>query len=146
MKARKYQLPEFLDGIVKQPQYEQWLHRKALAHVKRDRKRGNKTATNEEYKTAIHQAVNRSGGLDSYTAEQLDWSLIGQYKNAESGKGRRQYKQKFALLPTVDHVGDGLGPADFVICAWRTNDAKNDLPLKDFVDLCRRVVAANPSQ
>ena len=26
-----------------------------------------------------------------------------------------------------DHVGDGLGAADFKICAWRTNDAKHDL-------------------
>jgi hypothetical protein len=43
-------------------------------------------------------------------------------------------------LPTVDHVNDGLGPADFRICAWRTNDAKNDQSLDEFVALCRRVI------
>ena len=40
----------------------------------------------------------------------------------------------------MDHVGDGLGDADFKICAWRTNDAKNDLTYSEFVALCRRVV------
>jgi len=54
--------------------------------------------------------------------------------------GYRTYKAGFALLPTVDHVGDGLGEADFKICAWRTNDAKSDLTHDEFVALCRRVV------
>jgi hypothetical protein len=145
MKARKYLLPEFLNGITKQADYERWSHRKALAHVKRDRKRENKTATNKEYKLAIHEAVVRSGGFDSYTGEKLAWDLIGKYDNDDSKAGRREYKKQFALLPSVDHIGNGLGPANFAICAWRTNDSKNDLSLEDFVALCRRVVAANPT-
>jgi hypothetical protein len=48
------------------------------------------------------------------------------------------HKARFATLPTVDHVGDGLGPADFEICGWRTNDGKCDLSRADFVDLCHR--------
>lgn len=137
---RKYELPSFLINTVTQERYERWLHRKAVAHVKRDRKRGNETATNEEYKIAIHGVVLSSNGKDCYTGEELDWSLISTYNNEDSKAGRRKYKAKFALLPSVDHVDDGMGAADFLICAWRTNDAKNDMTLDEFVELCERVV------
>ena len=46
------------------------------------------------------------------------------------------------MLPSVDHVGDGKGAANFKICAWRTNDAKNDLSYEEFLELCRKVIAA----
>src|SRR5208283_344918 len=138
--ARKYQLPATLVGAVGQTVYERWLARKAIAHVKRDRKRGNSDAAIEAYKTAIHKAVELSKGLDVYTGEKLRWDLISTYNNEASRTGRRNYKATLALLPTVDHIGDGLGTADFKICAWRTNDAKGDLDYADFVELCRRVV------
>lgn len=141
MTERKYKLPTFLSTLLTQDNYEKWLHRKAVAHVKRDRKRGNVTATNESYKIAIHTAVVVSDGADYYTGENLDWSLIRQYNNDESKAHGRHYKKSLALLPTVDHVGDGLGEADFKICGWRTNDAKNDLNHDEFVALCRRVIA-----
>jgi hypothetical protein len=140
-KPRKYQLHDFLSSVLTQNVYERWLHRKAMAHVRRDRKRGNVTATNEAYKKAIHEAVACSLGRDDYTGEALSWSLCSTYSNEESKSGRRHYKASLALLPTVDHVGDGLGPADFKICAWRTNDAKHDLSHDEFVELCRLVVA-----
>lgn len=114
-----------------------------MAHVKRDRKRGNLSATIEIYKEAIHKAVCLSDGADAYTGEPLAWNLVSKYDNAESRQGKRKYKTQFALLPTVDHLGDGLGSADFKICAWRTNDAKGDLSLSEFVELCQRIVAAN---
>ena len=139
---RKYQLPSELTDIVNQEIYERWLHRKAATHVKRDRTRGNTTATVSEYKTAIHLAVSSCKGIDAYTGEALDWTLLSQYDNEQSKQHGRHYKRQFALLPSVDHVGDGLGPADFKICAWRTNDAKNDLPYNEFVELCRKVVEA----
>lgn len=123
--------------------YVRWLQRKAAAHLKRDRKRGNKSGSVSEYKRAIHEAVCKSEGKDAYTGEELDWKLVSTYNNDESKQGRRNYKAKFALLPTVDHIGDGTGPADFKICGWRTNDAKGDLSLEEFVALCVRVVAAN---
>jgi hypothetical protein len=63
------------------------------------------------------------------------------YSNEESQTGGRHYKAMLALLPTVDHVGDGLAEADFEIRAWRTNDAKNDLSHQEFAALCRRMVA-----
>ena len=131
--SRKYQLPIFLAGILEQVTYEKWLHRKAMAHVKRDKGRGNTTATNEEYKIEIHRAVNVSKGLDFYTEEQLDWTLLSKYNNEASKKYGREYKKQFALLPSIDHIEDGKGPANFVICAWRTNDSKNDLSYEEFV-------------
>lgn len=71
----------------------------------------------------------------------LRWDLISRYSNSESKLRGRAYKKEFGDLPTVDHVADGLGPADFVICSWRVNDAKNDLDLPEFLDVCRAVLA-----
>lgn len=143
-KLRKYQLPDFLSTTttttLTQTSYERWLRGRAAAHVKRDKKRGNTAATNEAYKIAIHRAVIHSAGKDYYTGEGLDWSLVCKYSNEESKAKGRRYKATLALLPSVDHVSDGLGEADFKICAWRTNDAKNDLTHDEFVALCRRVV------
>ena len=139
---RKYQLSEEMQDLVEQKTYERWLQRKAMAHVKRDKGRGNTTATVESYKIAIHQAVCHSKGKDVYTNEELNWSLLSKYDNEESKKRGRHYKKEFALLPSVDHVGDGTGEADFKICAWRTNDAKNDLSLDEFIELCTKVVNA----
>lgn len=140
MSALKYSLPDFLEGEVTILAYRRWLSRKSIAHVRRDRKRGNISALNEAYKIAIHKAVLDSRGYDDYTGEKLNWKLISTYKNDESKSGRRTYKAGFALLPTVDHVGDGLGAADFRICGWRTNDSKNDMTYTEFVELCRRVL------
>jgi len=73
---KKYKIPSFLTGEVDQELYERWLRRKAQAHVKRDRRRGNEAAIGEAYRDAIHSAVAESGGKDVYTGEMLDWSLI----------------------------------------------------------------------
>jgi len=81
-----------------------------------------------------------SDGLDAYTGEALDWRLLSTYKNEESQAGRQAYKAGFGLLPTVDHVSAEATEVSFKICAWRTNDAKNDLAIAGFVELCRRVV------
>jgi hypothetical protein len=141
-KARKYQIPDFLFSMgATQETYEKWLRGRTAAHIKRDRKRGNTTANSEAYKMAIHRAVGVCGGDDHYTGERLDWSLLCIYSNEESKAQGRRYKARLALPPSVDHVGDGLGEADFKICAWRTNDAKNDLTHDEFVALCRRVVS-----
>jgi hypothetical protein len=136
----KYALPPFLAGSLTQEAYLRWLERKARAHLKRDRARGNTLATLESYKRSIHAAVAQSEGVDAYTGEWLRWDLVSQYDNEESKALGRAYKASLALLPTVDHVSDGLCPGDFLICAWRTNDAKSDLSRADFVELCRRIV------
>ena len=44
--SRKYQRPDFISSTVTQTNYEKWLHGRTVAHVKRDRKRGNKTTSN----------------------------------------------------------------------------------------------------
>jgi len=137
--ATRYPVPPVLG--IEQETYLRWLRRKAAAHVKRDRKRADHAITGEDYRLAIHAAVADHGTHDFYTGEKLDWSLVSRYNNEESKAGRSVYKAGFAMLPTVDHVARLDGRWDFVICAWRTNDAKNDLDHSEFIDLCRRVIA-----
>ena len=133
-------LPIFLEGRLHLLVYERWLARKAAAHVKRDRKRGYQGVTGAVYRATMHEAVVRSEGRDVYTGEELAWHLISQYNNDESERGRHQYKAGFALLPTVDHIDSSLLNSGFCICAWRTNDAKNDLSHQAFIDLCKKVL------
>lgn len=140
MKESRYPFPECLDGCCNAVQFEKWLERKACSLRKRDKKRGNTTATRETYKVAIHQAVIRSAGKDEYTGRPLDWTLISRYDNGESKRHGRRYKKKFGDLPTVDHIDDGLGAPSFAICSWRVNDAKNDLTLSEFIELCHEVI------
>ncbi len=78
--------------------------------------------------------------FDWYTGEDLAWEKISSYDHNSSKKHRSAYKAELALLPTVDHILNEDGSFGFVICAWRTNDAKNDLSLSEFVQLCRRVI------
>ena len=134
-----YPVPPTLN--VEQATYIRWLRRKAAAHVKRDRARATHAITGEAYRHAIHAAVTDHGVNDFYTGELLNWSLVSRYNNEDSKLGRSTYKAGFALLPTVDHVLTADGKWDFVICAWRTNDAKNDMSQAEFLDLCRRVIA-----
>ncbi|HYK03193.1 MAG TPA: hypothetical protein VE974_15645 [Thermoanaerobaculia bacterium] len=137
---KKYALPAFLDGRCTPAAYEHWLSAKAIAHMRRDRDRGNPTATRASYMVAIHQAVIASNGSDYYTGEPLDWERISTYDNDQSKLRRRAYKRELARLPTVDHVGDGLGAPDFRICGWLTNDCKADLTLPELMEFCRRIL------
>lgn len=132
----KYPLPEVLQGKCSQEDYTHWLYWKADAHLKRDRKRGNKTASRESYKGAIHKVVCEGGDRDAYTGLPLRWDLIRKYNDEESKKGGRDYKKRFADLPTVDHEDDGTGEPHFRICSWRTNDAKNDLSVGELITFC----------
>jgi hypothetical protein len=135
-----YQQPEFLEGLVEQNVYERWLYRKAKSLVARDMRNGAKVPA-IVYRDAIHQAVLTSEGLDAYTGENLDWTLISQHDNDESKQFGRNFKHKFALLPTVDHIDDPrLGSTNVNICAWRTNDAKHDLGHEEFIALCEKVI------
>jgi hypothetical protein len=133
--TRKHTMPDFLQGTVAPDAYERWLKRKAQAHVKRDRKRGHK-CTSAAYREAIHAAVLARKGLDAYTGEDLNWKLISTYRNEDSAKGRHGYKAGFA----VDHIAAEATEASFKICAWRTNDAKNDLSHEAFLELCERAL------
>jgi hypothetical protein len=139
---KKYQLPEFLVGVITQERYERWLQRKSIAHVRRDRRRGNGSAKNVEYKAAIHDAITKSGGLDAYTKERLDWTLLGKWNNEEAKKRGRHHKREFYLLPSLDHTGDGRGKPEFKICAMLTNDVKSDLSYEELLNFCERLLRA----
>ena len=138
MKSLKYQLPTFLVGVVSQEIYSKWLNSKTQTHLKRDKKL-NPNASGKSYKESIHQAVLQSNGKDAYTGEDLNWKLINQYDNTKSKLLGRTYKHQFALLPTLDHVSE-RSSINFDICSWRTNDAKNDLSIQEFIELCLKVV------
>ena len=84
--------------------------------------------------------ISESNGRDAYTNEVLYWNLLSKYNNEDSKKYKREYKKRFALLPSVDHVNDGLGKPKFKICSWRTNDSKNDLRYDESIELCRKVL------
>lgn len=144
MPSVKYAIPEFPRSLERA--YLRWLARKAGAHVRRDRARGNSTATPEAYKRAIHAAVLESGGRDAYTGQPLRWDLISKFENEAAKQGRRKYKKSFGDLPTLDHVGDGLGAPAFVICSWRTNDCKNDLTHEELIEFCRSVLKYHDDQ
>ena len=105
MPKTPYEIPDFVkEAGVDQKAYKRWLDHKASAHVKRDRKRWPEIEiTVQDYRKAIHEAVKPSGGIDVYTKEHLAWNLISKYTNAESSTQGTVYRQKFALLPTVDH-------------------------------------------
>jgi hypothetical protein len=150
MIQRKYQRPEFLVNLLSQSQdgYEEWLQRKAKSLVERDRKwlqshnKNSKKVILEAYKVAIHKAVCECQGRDAYTGEVLDWDLLGKWDNEQAKQFKREYKKQFALLPTVDHI-DELGVANFKICAWRTNDVKNDLSLNELIKFCKLIIREN---
>jgi hypothetical protein len=144
--SKMFALPAFLQDAVSQEAYTRWLGRKAAAHLKRDRARSQLEITGSHYRQRIHSAVCKSGGIDFYTGERLDWDKLSTYSNEDSKAGRSAYKAGFALLPTVDHVLLDDGRYDFVICGWRTNDAKNDLCHTEFVELCRRVIAHHEAE
>ncbi len=137
----KYQIPSCIGAQCTQAQYSKWLYRRAVAHVKRDRKRnGQRSCSVADYKAQTHAAVIGGRNRDSYTGEALDWSLISRFRNDLAKKGGRKYKQQFALLLTVDHALDENGRQKFLICSWYVNDAKSDLTLEEFYALCERAL------
>lgn len=138
--ARRYELPGFLAGVQTREAYVRWLRRKAQAHILRDRKRWRRNFRITDYVQSVHAAVLASGGRDFYTGEKLDWSLVSRWDNSKGQDGKGTYKRRFALLPTVDHVDPASRTPDFVICAWRTNDCKNDLSYAELRAFCQKLL------
>jgi hypothetical protein len=136
---KKYTLPKCLKDLCEPGIFEKWLERKTLAHVKRDHRKG-LVSKRESYKSAIYNAVSESNGLDAYTGKAMRWDLISKWDNDASGQGGREYKKKFGDLPTLDHVYDDPIKVIFKICSWRINDCKNDLSLKEFINVCNDVL------
>jgi len=139
MSTLQYVVPDRIKGQCDQAKYSRWPHRKTVTHARRDRKRG-RACTIARYKAGIHAAVCSSGDVDFYTGQPLAWSRVSTYDNESSKSGRTKYKTTLALLPTIDHTVDELGRPKFVICSWYVNDAKNDLSIDAFYQLCERVL------
>jgi hypothetical protein len=139
--TRVYAVPEVLRGKVKQADYNRWLKKKAMAHVKRDRKRwDNPNLTVSGYKQAIHRAVHLHKGVDPYTGKELKWDQILTYDNEKSKAEGSDYKRKFNLLPTIDHVSnEAIEDPVFEILSWEVNDAKNDMSRDSFIQLCQTI-------
>jgi len=142
-KRARYALPESIKGACDEALYRRWLHRKAVAHAIRDRKRWNIPLAISDYKKAIHAAVAAGGSHDAYTGEPLNWSLISQYNNLKSKNGRTKYKKGFKDLPTLDHASDIPGDMNFKICSWRTNAAKSDLTITELIEFCHKITHHN---
>jgi hypothetical protein len=119
--------------------YPGWVQRKAVTLCKRDQKRGG-SGNVQDYRLAIHNAVVASAGLDHWTGEPLDWHLIGSYDPKQADAAGAEHKRRFALLPTPSQPTGSPEPA-FVICAWRTNDARHDMTPEELLEFCCRVVA-----
>ena len=139
----KYSLPPFLKNILKEEAYKKWLQRKAMAHVRRDRKRGFQNISVSHYKELIHRAVLESKGKDAYTGKKLDWKLISKYDNEKSKKRGYSYKKQFANLPTIDHETQKKQSPSFKICSWKINDLKNDLTLEELLEECNNLIVHN---
>lgn len=139
--SKLFHRPSFLVHDVPQEAYTRWLHRKANTHVRRDRLRKSYLIMGSEYRRLIHAAVCASEGKDHYTGETLRWDLLSTFSNDAAANGGSIYKAGFALLPTVDHIPSADYRYDFVICGWRTNNAKSDLTHDEFLTLCSRVLA-----
>lgn len=136
----KYEIALFLKDVITREKYMKWLQQAAKAHLSRDKKRGNTSSTATTYKEAIHAAVSKSGGLDFYTGEELDWSLLGIYDNVKSEVDRSLYKKTLYNKPTIDHYNGSPTSEEFVICSWQLNDAKNDMSHDELIELCHRVI------
>ncbi|WP_186495673.1 hypothetical protein [Synechococcus sp. TAK9802] len=109
-----------------------------MAVTRRDKRCGGEYSVKEAIE-AINQAFHRCNGFDPYDGSKLDPKLLGTYNNEEAKAQGADYKKRFAMLPTVDHVKAEPVP-DFEIVSWQTNDAKGDMPPKEFIAYCRRVV------
>lgn len=138
----KYQPPPWMAEHLSPTAYNNWLLGKAQSLCRRDYERGgNYTAS--EAKADVHTAIAACGGRDYWTGEQLRWDLLGNYDSDESGWQGASYKRARAMQPTIDHR-NSEPICDFVICSWRTNDAKHDMSIEELKEFCRLVLEHNP--
>jgi hypothetical protein len=130
-----YEMPKFFaPAIAGGKTYDKWLKKRARALRKHDRNRENHPHTAASYEAALHTAMKRSGGVDEYSGEPIDWSLA--FRNGILSKGAK-HRRKFAAAPSLDHVtGGGLLIA---ICRDDTNTAKGCMTVSDFYAFCATI-------
>ena len=134
--------PDWIPGTTKHI-YPGWVQRKAVTLCKRDQKRGG-NGNVQHYRLAIHQAVVASEGRDHWTGEWLAWDLIGTYDPREAAVDKGEHRKQFAMLPTIAQRCAEPG-AEFVVCAWRTNDAKHDMTPEELLAFCTAIVHHSPN-
>jgi hypothetical protein len=140
----KYPLPDFLKGRIPESVYDKWLNAKANTLRHRDIRIKRPYAiltTKGMYKEKIHKAVVDAGQYDPYTGEPLQWELVSTWDSNEAKKGGDEYKDKFLLMPSVDHCDPKSDTLEFEIVSWLVNDCKSGLTPSQFVDLCKKIAA-----
>lgn len=120
-------------------EFKGWLECRARSLHKRDKNKtkGTFSFSLSDYCCAICNSIlaMKFCSQDAYTGENLDWSCIGKYNNEDARLGGKQYKKRFAMMPTVDHIHAEPKP-EFIICSWQTNDIKNDMTLDELKKWC----------
>jgi hypothetical protein len=143
----KYLLPVFLQGRCTLATYRKWLYVRARELLRRDRLLKRPYALNDlagnvpYYKMLIHQAVNRGGQTDPFTGDSLKWELIGTWNSSIPTSHDPAVMEKFALLPTVDHIDPASDVLAFEICSFDVNKCKSSLNQTDFIAMCEQIVA-----
>jgi hypothetical protein len=133
-----------LQGRCSLATYKKWLYVRARELFNKDRLRKKPYALTGSvpfYKMLIHQAVNRGGQTDPFTADSLKWELIGTWNSSIPTSHDPAIMKKFALLPTVDHIDPASDELEFEICSFEINKCKSSLNPADFVALCERIVS-----
>ena len=140
----KYHLPAFLQGRISEPAYDKWLNAKANTLRQRDLKTKRVFAeanSKAMYKEKIHAAVLANGQYDRYTGDKLQWELISTWDPKKTKALQASYRDKFLLMPPVDHVDPEGETLEFEIVSWLINDCKSGLNPTQFVDLCKKIAA-----
>ena len=65
------------------------------------------------------------------------------FNNTKAKSNGQKVIKAFAMLPTVDHVNLGKQRPRFKICAWIVNDSKSHMSLREYIKLCKAVIAHN---
>jgi hypothetical protein len=93
------------------------------------------------YKEKIHAAVKENGQYDKYTKDALQWELVSTWDANRAKNGQDSYRDKFLLMPTVDHIDPEGQLLEFEIVSWLVNDCKSGLNPAQFIDLCKKIIA-----
>ena len=118
--------------------YSELIQRKAVAVTRRDKRRGGNTPSKQAIE-AINEAFHRCNGFDPYDGSKLDPKLLGTYNSNDAKAEGVNTRGGDSMLPTLITITAEPVP-DFEIVSWQTNDAKGDMPPKEFIAYCRRVV------
>ena len=90
-----------------------------------------------EYFEAVYDALAECNNKDYYTGDPLNWEISIEDDPEQDACSAKVRQERI----TFDHVhGRDLSKLEFVMCAGKTNDAKNDLTQEDFIKLCKSVL------